>query len=79
MEIPSWWEWELDLTPHVEKRMEDRNFPEIDLRSMLHQARSFHADSVPGRFVVDCSLRQRAWQVIVEPDVEECLLVVVTA
>jgi hypothetical protein len=28
--FPEWWEWELELTPHVEKRMEDRGFTEDD-------------------------------------------------
>lgn len=29
---PDWWEWEIDLTPHLLKRMEDRDFSEVDLR-----------------------------------------------
>ena len=28
---PHWWDWELDLTPHLLKRMEDRDFNELDL------------------------------------------------
>ena len=24
MPRPEWWQWELELTPHIEKRMEDR-------------------------------------------------------
>ena len=28
--FPEWWDWELELTPHVEKRMEDRTFTEVD-------------------------------------------------
>jgi len=35
--MPDWWEWELELT-HLEKRMEDREFAEVDLRAMLEQA-----------------------------------------
>ena len=35
MAFPEWWDWELELTPHVEKRMEDRTFSEVDLRLML--------------------------------------------
>ena len=38
MEWPAWWEWELEITPHLEKRMEDRDFTEIELREMLEQA-----------------------------------------
>ena len=32
---PDWWDWEIEFTPHLLKRMEDRNFNEIDLREML--------------------------------------------
>jgi hypothetical protein len=35
---PAWWEWEPEIGPHVEKRMLDRNFTEIDLRTMLAKA-----------------------------------------
>ena len=35
MEWSYWWVWELELTPRAEKRMESRNFAEIDLRDML--------------------------------------------
>jgi hypothetical protein len=77
--FPDWWEWELELTPHVEKRMEDRGFTEVDLRQMLGTARSFRRDVVEGRFVVETRFRGRPWEVVVEPDEVEHLLVVVTA
>ncbi len=35
---PEWWDWELELSPHLLKRMEDRQFNEVDLRTMLHRA-----------------------------------------
>lgn len=35
MAWPHWWDWEIELTPHLEKRMEDRGFTELDLRGML--------------------------------------------
>jgi hypothetical protein len=35
MEWPTWWEWEIEITSHLETRMEDRDFTEIDLRQML--------------------------------------------
>ena len=34
MTFAEWWDWELELTPHVEKRMEDHTFTEVDLRLM---------------------------------------------
>ena len=37
---PDWWEWELEFTSHLEKRMEDRDFTELDLRAMLERAES---------------------------------------
>jgi len=36
---PEWWDWEPELSPHLEKRMADRDFNEIDLRSMLENAK----------------------------------------
>jgi hypothetical protein len=77
--FPDWWEWELELTPHVEKRMEDRGFSEVDLRQMLHLAADFRPDVVDGRFVIETRFRGRPWEVVVEPDEVEHLLVVVTA
>lgn len=79
MKPPDWWDWELDLTPHLEKRMEDRDFTEVDLRQMLQDARSYQEDAVEGRFIVVCPFRRNRWHVIVEPDRQEQLLVVITA
>lgn len=76
---PAWWDWELELTPHVEKRMEDRDFTEVDLRAMLEAAVGFTVDVVDGRFVIDTRHRGVRWEVIVEPDTLDSLLVVITA
>lgn len=78
-DFPAWWNWELELTPHVEKRMEDRNFVEVDLRSMLESATGYRQDVVEDRFVIETRFRGRAWEVVVEPDETDHLLVVVTA
>ena len=59
--------------------MEDRDFTEVELRLMLERATRFHADVVEGRFVVEAQLRGHPWEVVVEPDEVEHLLVVVTA
>jgi hypothetical protein len=37
---PHWWDWELELTPHLEQRMEERDFTELDVREMLEAARA---------------------------------------
>ena len=79
MQWPEWWEWELELSPHVEKRMVDRDFTEVDLRTMLETAVSYRTDTVEGRWLIDTQHRRRSWHVIVEPDPIELLLVVITA
>jgi hypothetical protein len=76
---PEWWDWELELTPHLEQRMEERDFTEVDLREMLEAATGFAPDAVEGRFQIESPLRGRRWHVIVEPDLDDRLLVVVTA
>jgi hypothetical protein len=40
-EWPGWWDWELELSPHLLKRMTDRRFTEIDLRRMLERASGY--------------------------------------
>ncbi len=79
MEWPSWWEWELEFTPHLEERMEDRSFTEVDLRAMLQSATDYRADIVDGRWVIETRHGGQRWEVIVEPDSLERTLVVVTA
>ncbi len=76
---PAWWEWELELTPHVGRRMEDRGFTEVDLRAMLQGATGFHRDVVEGRFVIETQHRGEVWEVIVEPEPGDELLIVITA
>lgn len=76
---PEWWEWELELSPHLLKRMLDRDFSEIDVRRMLTSATGLRPDIVPGRWVAETRHRRRAWEVIVEPDPGPQVLVVITA
>lgn len=76
---PEWWSWELELTPHVLKRMVDRDFTEVDLRRMLELALKLSPDVLEGRFVVSTKHAERPWEVIIEPDDEEQLSVVITA
>lgn len=78
-EWPEWWEWELELSPHLLKRMVDRVFTEVDLRRMLARASGYREDVVDGRWAIQTRHGRRAWEVIVEPDSERRLLVVVTA
>lgn len=79
VEWPEWWSWELELSPHLFKRMVDRIFNETDLRLMLDQAFGYHIDDEPGRWVIESSHDGTAWEVIVEPDLSLRQLVVITA
>jgi hypothetical protein len=76
---PDWWEWELEVSPHILKRMIDRAFSETDLRLMLEQATGLRPDHVPGRWVVEATLDDARWEVIVEPDEVSEILIAVTA
>lgn len=76
---PDWWEWEIEISPHVSKRMLDRHFDEVELRLMLDEASGYHADIEPGRWVIETLRDRRPWEVIVEPDFADSVLVVVTA
>jgi hypothetical protein len=79
MEFPQWWNWELEITSHILKRMEDRNLTEIDLRGMLETASDYWNDIEEGRFVIVSKLKNKDWEIIVEPDYFEKILVVITA
>jgi hypothetical protein len=76
---PPWWEWEIELSPHLLKRMEDRRFNEVDLRRMLERAGGYRRDVVPDRWVIETRHSRWPWEVIVEPLMTEELLLVVTA
>ena len=76
---PTWWNWDLELSPHLLKRMTDRGFTELDLRRMLGTATGFRRGGVEGRWAISTRHRRRRWEVIVEPDPVGRLLVVITA
>ena len=77
--FPVWWNWELSFTPHAELRMEQRGVTEVDVRAMLERATAFEPSVVEGRFMIRVARDGRPWIVIVEPDSDASLLVVVTA
>ncbi len=79
MNWPTWWNWELEISPHVEKRMEGRNFTEIDLRDMMDRAYLYEPNEIEGRYVIYTKHHSNDWKIIIEPDEEDHLLVVVTA
>lgn len=79
MEWPEWWNWELEFSPHLLKRMIDRGFSQTDLREMLELADGFQVDADPDRFAIFTHREQVQWVVIVEPDQDANVLVVITA
>lgn len=76
---PPWWDWELELIPHMEKRLVKRRFTEIELRRMMEHATGFRRDHVEGRWAIKTRFRRQRWEVIVEPIPEKEKLEVVSA
>lgn len=79
VEWPEWWEWELELSQHLLKRMVDRQFNEIDLRDMLDRATAYRPNHEEGRWAIETRHANQPWLVIVEPLNEESLLLMITA
>jgi hypothetical protein len=79
VEWPAWWEWELEFTSHLLKRMVDRQFNEPELRLMLDGATDFRENHEEGRFVIETTHEDRSWEVVVEPLADEQILLVITA
>ena len=52
---------------------------EVDVRAMLERATEFEPSVVEGRFMIHVTNNTRPWIVIVEPDADASLIVVVTA
>ena len=59
--------------------MVDRQFTEVDIRQMLEDASSLRPDVEEGRWIIASRHHRRAWEIIVEPDEAEHVLVVITA
>lgn len=78
-EWPAWWEWEIELTTHLVRRMTDRGFSETDLREMFAAAATLSLATEPGRWLVGTTHAGRPWTVVVEPDRDARSIVVITA
>jgi hypothetical protein len=76
---PEWWQWELKISAHMQKRFQQRNFTEMDLRRMMEHATGFRKDYIESRFTIDTRFRRKPWEVIVEPLSDEKRLEVITA
>jgi hypothetical protein len=77
-EWPEWWDWEIEVSDHAIERMAQRHFSEVDLRDMMYRATDY-TPGEPGRWELETTFDGAPWTVIVEPDAERKLLVVVTA
>jgi hypothetical protein len=74
---PHWWEWELELTGHVEERMVERGANPLALRWMLLHCTACRRSRERGRFVAQANYRGVAWEIVLEPDYDrECVVVV---
>jgi hypothetical protein len=76
---PDWWDFELELSPHVEERMIDRDFSEVDLRLMFEEADGLRPGTSIGRWNVETVHFGDPWEVVVEPDDVDRVIVVITA
>jgi hypothetical protein len=79
MQWPDWWHWDLAFTKHLELRMDEREFSELELRRMLDVATGVRPSRVEARYVATTRHRGKPWEVVLEPDPDERLLYVVTA
>lgn len=78
MQWPDWWEWEIEISSHCLKRMQERGFHEADLRAMLEDATDLIQQD-HGTFLVQTTHEGAGWEVIVIPDDAKHAVVVVTA
>jgi hypothetical protein len=76
---PDWWSFELELSGHVLDRMLDRGFSEADLRLMFEAAITVRAGRLDGRWIVKTVHQREPWEIVVEPDHADRVIVVVTA
>lgn len=59
--------------------MQDRDFNEADLRVMLEDASGYRKNDEPDRWVIETARNRQPWEIVVEPDEPNRVLVVVTA
>ncbi|HOD83974.1 MAG: hypothetical protein BWX88_00688 [Planctomycetes bacterium ADurb.Bin126] len=76
---PEWWEWEVEVTHHLLRRMAKRRFNELDMRIMLDDATGYTKDIDPDRYLVQTRWEGRDWELVVEPDPLRRKLAVITA
>ncbi|MFM9994173.1 MAG: DUF4258 domain-containing protein [Phycisphaerales bacterium] len=75
---PDWWAWPLEFTAYTRRRMEQRGVTEIDVRAMLEIAARIGRNHEPGRWAAHTTHDGAPWRVILEPQLDEHVTVVVT-
>jgi hypothetical protein len=76
---PDWWRFDLELSLHVEERMIDRSFSEVELRLMMENPNGRRFGGSVGRLIVETVHLGEAWEVVAEPDELEQVVIVITA
>ena len=76
---PIWWSWDLEFSPHMLRRMLDREGSEVDLRRMIEDPTTIRGHDEPGRWFVETFHEAKPWEVIVAPDPLDKILIVITA
>ena len=61
---PDWWEFELELSPHVLDRMIDRGFTETDLRLMIEVTDDIRPGSSAERWILGTMFQRQRWEVV---------------
>jgi hypothetical protein len=79
LDRPEWWDWELAFVSHLEDRMEERGFSEVELRTMLADASDVTPARKLGRWRIATRHGGGPWVVVVEPDADEQVTYVITA
>ena len=59
--------------------MEERGFSEVELRTMLYDASKLVPARRPGRWLIQTRHAGHPWFVVVEPDLNDKILMIVTA
>jgi len=77
---PPWWNWEIDLWTHLEEKMEERGFTEVDLRRMLEYAAEYRrVERVVGSSQLGIGGGTGKSLINVQPEPDREILGVVTA
>jgi hypothetical protein len=75
---PPWSEWEIRFETHARERMSERGLNETEARRLLEHARQYARGRRAGRWLVVGALRGARWVIVIRPEVERPVVVVLT-